>query len=630
MEKKNNRQPNGVQRNTQDSTREKKRSLWDKMWEEYVESVSARRQRRKQKKEKRMAKQQEKLRKFSSKNISFAGIFVSVFLPVLLFTVMLCMVGTVIVYQNIQNAVEEEFCSAEDEMQEELFAAYDKLCDSEAPVSYDEDWMLDTKWNMLMQSIIYWDSCAAVLYDVSDMPSDDISDMQKVFDSSQMFKIGVVLDEGEETTEPCLSGGEPFQEVMKEYERLENTYPEKSFSLELEDCYIKGKKFLPGKVFIVDGNGEKMMPGEGVAADKGGVENAIGFDLTPEDTEGYTHIYDEGKRIYGPARAGCTSTDVYDRWLEKLQTNDRIKGVRDTFLNYDGGSIGLKDGTDECMIQFTKYSSEDESIPDLLLISFWSYNIIDMYGKWALGIYAGIFALSVVLSLILAYRSYFRYQAQNQMNQYRRDMTNAMAHDLKSPLMVISGYAENLRDNIHMEKKDYYAEAILENVQYMNGMIHNILQLSKIESGKGKLQRTKVELKSLTEVQLHKYGGCIEDKGLEISVDLTDAGCIWADEDLMAQVVDNLLNNAVKYTKEQGQIFVKAGADYYEVRNSLEETLGMDATQLWKPFVKGDNSRGNEQGSGIGLTIVKNIVEQHGFRLELFEEEEVFVTRIYF
>ncbi|MCM1180614.1 MAG: HAMP domain-containing histidine kinase [Clostridium sp.] len=601
-------------------------SLWDRMWEEYRESVSARRKRRVERKEKRIAKKQEKLRKFYGKHVRFAGIFAGVFLPILLFTVVLCIIGTVIAYLNMERVAEEKYSGMFAGLQEEFFADYDRLSDTEDPVSYDEDWILETKWDVCMQTAVMdiWDSYTAAVYDVSDKPH-ALSDMPKVFDCSEMFEIGVGFDGENHRGTIYMSDREPFAEVMEEYERLERKYPEQGFAIELEDCYIKGKKFLPGQVFIVDGDGERVSRETGMAIDNG--ENAIGFDLTPENAEGYTHIYNESNRIFGPVWAGSASMNEYDRWFAKLQEKEI---VRFDCLDADGGSTCLKDGTDACMMFFAKYSSEDESIPDLLLISFWEYNIVEMYGKRACGIYAGILALAVALSLILAYRSYFRYQAQSQMNRYRREMTNAMAHDLKSPLMVISGYAENLRDNVHMEKKDYYAEAILENVQYMNKIIHNILQLSKIESGKAKLQKTEVELKRLTEAELHKYEGCIEDKGLEISVDLADAGCILADEDQMAQVVDNLLSNAVKYTPEQGEIFVKAGAGYYEVRNSMEETLGMDAAQLWKPFVKGDNSRGNEQGSGIGLTIVKNIVEQHGFRLELLEEDGIFVAKLYF
>lgn len=524
MQKKSQKQSYGGKANTPEKTPKKKQSLWGKMWEEYEESVSARRQKRKRKKERRMAKRHEKLRTLSQKRTSFAKTFVCIFLPVLLFTILLCVVGTVIVYQNIRWKVEEKFNGVFNGIQAELFEAYERLYDSKNPAGYDEDWITDTKWRMLMQTPPYEDSFSAVLY--------DMSDMSEVFDSSEMCQMGIVPDEGKQNTQND-----------------------------------------------------------------------------------------------GAVWAGNATMDIYDLWFEKLQAD---KARWNDIMEADGGSVHLKDGTDECLMFFAKFSAEEESVPDLLLISFWTYNIFEMYGKQAAGIYIGIFLLSVVLSLLLAYRSYFQYLAQSQMNRYRRDMTNAMAHDLKSPLMVISGYAENLRDNVHMEKKDYYAEAILENVQYMNGIIHNILHLAEIEGGEGTLKKTGVDMQKLTEAQLHKYKGCIEDKDIEIVVDLKDAGCLQADGKWMAQLVDNLLSNAVKYTREQGQIFVKATADYFEVRNSLEEPLGVDVTELWKPFVKGDNSRGNEQGSGIGLTIVKNIVKQHGFLLELFEEDAAFVARVSF
>ena len=111
---------------------------------------------------------------------------------------------------------------------------------------------------------------------------------------------------------------------------------------------------------------------------------------------------------------------------------------------------------------------------------------------WAVGLFIGI-ALSVIISLI----AYNKYCAQYEIDEYRRNMTSALAHDLKTPLTAIMGYSENLKNNVHSEKRDYYADAVIENVRYMNEIITGTLELAKIEKQDTKLNKTDVDMAAL-------------------------------------------------------------------------------------------------------------------------------------
>ena len=95
-------------------------------------------------------------------------------------------------------------------------------------------------------------------------------------------------------------------------------------------------------------------------------------------------------------------------------------------------------------------------------------------------------------------------------------------------------------------------------------------------------------------------------------------------------MVENLIGNAIKYAPEDAEIHIRMNQNGYEIRNRMNHELKTPVEQLWKPFVKGDDSRNRQKGTGIGLTIVKNIADIHGFELELQCEEHEFVANLLF
>ena len=235
--------------------------------------------------------------------------------------------------------------------------------------------------------------------------------------------------------------------------------------------------------------------------------------------------------------------------------------------------------------------------------------------------------LTILIAVGKSYRKYTAAMTQYQIDTYRRETTNAMAHDLKSPLTAVYGFAENLKNHVHVEKQDYYVDAIIENVQYMDHLIDHILELSKAESMISTTKKEEVDLKPLLQAQLDKQMALIKERKLEVN--LSGSGSICADELSMTQIADNLISNAVKYTKQGGQIKVSITDKGFEIVNEMDGELEIPVDEIWKPFIKGDDSRSGRQGTGIGLTIVKNLVEQQGFHLRLKVEGDTFVAEIY-
>lgn len=220
----------------------------------------------------------------------------------------------------------------------------------------------------------------------------------------------------------------------------------------------------------------------------------------------------------------------------------------------------------------------------------------------------------VVVSLIASVLAYNKLKALYEVDDYRRNLVNCMAHDLRTPITVMLGYADNLTENVHTEKRDHYAEAIKENAEYMNSIIGNILNLSRLESGYV-LNKCTVNLIELSRNLWGKYEPMASDRS--ISASFVGEMTTDVDKEMIAGAIDNLLSNALNYSKAGTSIVIEGKGGKYSIRNTMDGTIDVKADELWNPFVKGDNSRGSKKGNGLGLSIVRNILEAHGFSPEI-------------
>lgn len=130
----------------------------------------------------------------------------------------------------------------------------------------------------------------------------------------------------------------------------------------------------------------------------------------------------------------------------------------------------------------------------------------------------------------------------------RRQMTSNIAHELKTPLAVIHSYAEGLKEHIAEDKRDKYVDVILAEAERTDGMVLEMLDLSRLEAGKVKLSRDEFSLADLTKAIFEKLQMAAEAKELQISYEFPEQSTIVADENRIAQVVENFATNAVKYT----------------------------------------------------------------------------------
>ena len=231
--------------------------------------------------------------------------------------------------------------------------------------------------------------------------------------------------------------------------------------------------------------------------------------------------------------------------------------------------------------------------------------------------------IGIVLTIILSLFAYQKKKSIYEMNIYQRDLTNIMAHDLKSPLMVIRGSAENMQDMTDNE----YAKTIVDEADYMSSLISRILSFSKLESDQTKMKKEAIDVKALVDEVIDSYSEETERRGITTAVDSGEKVlAIKADSFWIKEALSNLYDNAVKYCPDKSEISIKLGEKELSIKNKMADPNIKNIKKLKNRFVRGDNARSGQKGNGLGLSIVDTILERNGLHLVLKKEEDNFVV----
>lgn len=254
-------------------------------------------------------------------------------------------------------------------------------------------------------------------------------------------------------------------------------------------------------------------------------------------------------------------------------------------------------------------------VHDYEIIRSMKYNLLEYYWKSIVNT-ALICALATyVFSMVVAYIIYLKRLQIWQQNAFCRTLTNAVAHDLKTPLMVISSMADNLKENVTEERPLYYAEQVTNTVSYMNGMIEDILDLNRMEGNKPIIRAEKVELAKLLAECVDNVQPIITEKQLVFTI-LGEGQC-KGDYALLRQAFGNLVDNAVKYTPDGGEVIVEISKRRVSITNTGVSLTKKFMRKAFEPFTKVDAARSNRNGSGVGLTIAKSIFDAHGMKCRM-------------
>lgn len=210
---------------------------------------------------------------------------------------------------------------------------------------------------------------------------------------------------------------------------------------------------------------------------------------------------------------------------------------------------------------------------------------------------------------------------KEKLEKMRTDFLSNVSHELKTPIALIQGYAEGLKEGItdDSESMDFYCSVIMDEAAKMNNMVKRLLTLNQIEFGEDELVMERFDINELVKSVVNANELRATQKNLSITYDILDTPLyVWADEYKVEEVVTNYLSNAINHCCNENIIKIKVGhidkdnvrVSVFNTGNNIPET---DIEHIWEKFYKVDKARTREYGgNGIGLSIVKAIVESMG------------------
>lgn len=210
-------------------------------------------------------------------------------------------------------------------------------------------------------------------------------------------------------------------------------------------------------------------------------------------------------------------------------------------------------------------------------------------------------------------------EKERNLEKMRKEFVASVSHELKTPISLIDGYAVGLKDNIfEVEEKDYYLDIIIDEARKMGNLVTDMLDLSQLESGSFKLTKERFNLTDLINFTTKKYSSIFHEKEVQLDIKFNDDVLVYADWNRMEQVITNFITNALKHVNHGGDISVDMTEHKDNIRIEIENSGSAipkeDLEKIWDKFYKIDKSHNRKDGgTGIGLSIVKNILTIHGY-----------------
>ena len=200
----------------------------------------------------------------------------------------------------------------------------------------------------------------------------------------------------------------------------------------------------------------------------------------------------------------------------------------------------------------------------------------------------------------------------------RRKLISNVAHELRTPLGAMRSEMEGIMDNIvPLDKKQ--VQSLYEETGRLKHILEGIEDLAQAEASTMSMEKQSIELKPFLTHIAERFSSLSQDKGVSIELECADTIMINADPEKLSQVVINLLSNALKATEAGGYVRVKAGRNASEVFLEVKDT-GIGIKQEALPFIFERFYKVSEGGLGLGLTIVRELIEAHGGRIEVKSE----------
>ena len=218
----------------------------------------------------------------------------------------------------------------------------------------------------------------------------------------------------------------------------------------------------------------------------------------------------------------------------------------------------------------------------------------------------------------------------SKLDEYRKNFIANISHDFRSPLTSIKGYLEAMLDGtIPPEKYNRYLLIVLDETKRLTKLTSGLLELNSFDNYGPILKCQNFDIEDMVWTTKNRLEGTCREKNITIRVICsTDNTEVYADKMKIGQVVNNLLDNAIKFSPEHGQITVSISEKYNKIYVSVkDEGPGIEKSsqnKVFDRFYKTDPSRGKDKkGTGLGLAITKEIIKAHGEHIDLYSVEGV-------
>jgi len=211
----------------------------------------------------------------------------------------------------------------------------------------------------------------------------------------------------------------------------------------------------------------------------------------------------------------------------------------------------------------------------------------------------------------------------------KAELITNVSHDIKTPLTSIINYVDLLkREGLDSENAGEYLEVLDRQSLRLKKLTEDLIEASKASTGNIKVNAEKLDANILLSQAVGEYEEKLADKNLNMVMDMSDGELfIWADGRLLWRVFDNMLNNIVKYAKQDTRVYISTSKVNNEIdivfKNISDAPLNISSDELMERFVRGDSSR-NTEGSGLGLSIAKSLTELMGGRFEIVIDGDLF------